>query len=95
MWRIANSDNNWFFGIGAYLMRCGDAVSQLVNVLIFFSKNPNESLSGRSYREKHHWFWGKMLILIDGLFYLVQKDHCQKAHEADVARASALLKSAV
>lgn len=95
MWRIANSDTNWLSRIGAYFMRCGDAVSQLVNVLIFFSKNPNESLSGRSYREKHHWFWGKMLLVIDTLFSPVQKEHCRKSHEADVKRASDLLKSAV
>lgn len=95
MWRVTGGNNDWYFGVGAYLHRCGDALSQLVNVALFFSKNPNESLSGRSYRQKHHWFWGKMLLVIDAVFYLVQKEHCRKSHDADVQRASELLKSAV
>lgn len=95
MWRVVGGDSDWFFRIGAYLNRCGDALSQLVNVVIFLSDNPNESISGRSYRQKHHWFWGKMLLVIDAMFYLVQKEHCRKSHDADVKRASELLKSAV
>lgn len=95
MWRVGDSGYDWFFGIGTYLHRCGDALSQLVNCVIFLSENPNESLSGRSYRQKKNWFWGKMHILIDCLFLCFHKDHCKKAHNADVARASLLLKSAV
>ena len=94
MWRVTDSSHDWYFGIGAYLHRCGDALSQLINVVIFFSENPNESLSGRSYRQKHHWFWGKMHTVINLLFYPFHQDHCQKAHEADIKRASILLKGA-
>ena len=94
MWRVTDGGNNWFFGIGSYLHRCGDALSQLINVAVFLSKNPNESLSGRSYREKHHWFWGKMETVINWLFLWFHKEHCKKAHESDVARASKLLKDA-
>lgn len=94
MWRIDGSSSDWFFRIGAYLIRCGDALSQLINVVVFLSDNPNESLSGRSYREKRHWFWGKMLVVIDAAFYLIQKEHCRKSHEADLKRAAILLKSA-
>ena len=92
MWRVTGSDSDWFFRIGVYLLRCGDALSQLINVVIFLSDNPNESLSGRSYRQKRNWFWGKMLILLDSAFWVFQKNHCQKAHEADQLRAAKLLK---
>lgn len=94
MWRIDGGDSDWFFRIGAYLLRVGDALSQLLNVVVFLSKNPNESLSGRSYRMRRKWFWGKMLILIDFLFLPFQKEHCRKSHENDVKRASILLKEA-
>lgn len=94
MWRVDGSSGDWFLGIGAYLRRCGDALSQLINVVIFLSENPNESLSGRSYRERRHWFWGKMLFLVDAIFFLLEKDHCRKSHQAEVRRASVLLKSA-
>ncbi len=94
MWRVDGSSGDWFLGIGAYLRRCGDALSQLINVVIFLSENPNESLSGRSYRERRHWFWGKMLFLVDAIFFLLEKDHCRKSHQAEVRRASAFLKSA-
>jgi len=86
---------SWFSGICNYGLRVGDAVSQLINTAIFFSNNPNESLSGRSYRQKRHWFWGKMYKLLNWAFSPFQQDHCKKSHDADVARASELLKSAV
>jgi hypothetical protein len=92
MWRIDGSDSDWFFRIGAYLLLVGDAVSQLLNVLVFFSTNPNESISGRSYRMRRNWFWGKMRVLIDFLLSPIQKDHCRKAHDNDLSRAAMLLK---
>ncbi len=46
-----------FLGLGVYLLRCGDALSQLINVVIFLSDNPNESLSGRSYRQLQKQKW--------------------------------------
>ena len=92
MWRVDGGHSDWFFGIGSYLLRVGDALSQLLNVLVFLSENPNESLSGRSYRMRRKWFWGKMLIVIDFLFLPFQKEHCRKSHENDVRRASILLK---
>lgn len=76
----------------SYGLRVGDGLSQLANVVIFFGDNPNESVSGRSFRQKHYWFWGKMLLLIDFLFLPFQKEHCRKSHENDVRRASILLK---
>ncbi len=95
MWRVGGSYRDWFLRIGTYFVRCGDALSQLINVIIFLSDNPNESLSGRSYRQKSNWFWGKMYALINWLFLWFHKDHCKKAYDADIARASLLLKSVV
>lgn len=92
MWRVNGSGSDWFFRIGAYLLLVGDALSQLLNVVVFLSENPNESLSGRSYRMRRKWFWGKMLIVIDLLFMPFQKEHCRKSHENDLKRASMLLK---
>lgn len=91
MWRITGGNSDWLFRLGVYLLRCGDALSQLINVVFFLSDNPNESLSGRSYRQKRNWFWGKMLIVLDLAFRVFQKNHCQKAYEADQLRAANLL----
>ena len=85
--------NNYLNALGGYLFRIGDAVSQLANVVIFFSDNANESISGRSYREKHKPFWDKMRILVDWLFSPIEADHCEKSHTNDVARAARLIRN--
>lgn len=95
MFVIEPSSRGIGFRLCRYGVRVGDAVSQLINVVVFLSDNPNESLSGRSYRQKRHWFWGKMHAFIDLLFYPFHIEHCKKAHEADIARATQLLKGAV
>jgi len=95
MWVIEPSERSFMYSLFRYGVRVGDALSQLINVIVFLSANPNESLSGRSYRQKRHWFWGKMLVVIDAMFWPIQSEHCRKSHEADVKRASDLLKSAV
>lgn len=78
--------------ISNYLLRIGDALSQLFNVILFNSKNPNESISGRSWRLRHDFLWGKMRLIIDWLASPFEEDHCQKSHEADIARARNLLR---
>ena len=75
-----------------YLKRVGDATSQLANVVIFLGENPNESISGRSWRLRQKWFWGKMRTLIDWLASPFETDHCEKSHMNDVARAATLIK---
>lgn len=82
----------WGVCLSNYVIRCGDAISQFLNVLIFFSKNPNESLSGRSYRERRKWFWCKMMGLLDWCFSPFQTEHCRKSHEADLSRAAETLR---
>ncbi len=75
-----------------YLIRIGDATSQWINVVFLFSVNPNESISGRCWRMRTHYFWGKIRIAIDWLASPFEKDHCQKSYINDVARAAALIK---
>jgi len=74
-------------GIGLYLARSGDAVSQLINVTIFLGDNPNESVSGRSFRQSGHWFWGAMMSFIDFAASPFGKNHCRAAWEKGLERA--------
>ena len=76
-----------------YLIRIGDATSQLANVAIFLGENPNESISGRCYRMRHKKQWSIAMTVIDFLFSPIQVGHCEKAYDNDVLRASELLKN--
>ena len=78
---------SWLSPVGRYLLRVGDALSQLINVTVFFGKNPNESVSGRSWRLRDKRFWGLMVKVIDFLASPFEDDHCKKSHEADIRRA--------
>lgn len=69
-----------------YFMRVGDAISQLLNVVLF-NGEANESLSGRSYRQQDHWFWGLMRRIIDLLFKYWTPHHCMDSYLADLERA--------
>ncbi len=78
-----------------YFHTLGDALSQLLNALLFHSGNANESLSGRCWRQRDHWFFGRLRVVVDALSRLVgETEHCEKSHAADVARASATLRNA-
>lgn len=67
------------------LIRSGDALSQLCNV-VFFDGHPNESMSGRSWRTRSMWY-----KVIDALLFF-DKDHCRVSYENDVKYAKELLK---
>jgi hypothetical protein len=80
-----------------YIVRAGDALSQLANVLILMSDNPNESVSGRAYRQggasnQPRGFWWCLFLTINFLFWW-QDNHCRSAYYADVARAQRLLRA--
>lgn len=77
----------------AYLIRCGDALSQLVNVVLLFGKNPNESISGRSYRLNHKHGWKQLEVVIDFLFSPWSDQHCKEAYLADLGRAYDLIET--
>lgn len=75
-----------------YLVRIGDALSQLFNVVFLFSQNPNESVSGRCYRMRYKKQWHIAMTVLDFLFSYIEPNHCQKAYDNDVLRAANLLK---
>ncbi|MFA5630349.1 MAG: hypothetical protein WC997_02455 [Porticoccaceae bacterium] len=77
-----------------YLITVGDALSQLLNVIIFFGSDANESISGRAHRQRYHWFWGKFRKVIDWVFsWLGEAGHCESAYRADLSRAARLMQS--
>ena len=68
-----------------YAIRVGDATSQLVNVAVLLSDNPNESISGRSHRLKANhkaWDW-----INAGIDWVLDEGHCERAYLKDVERA--------
>ena len=72
-----------------YVVRVGDATSQLVNVAVLFGDNANESVSGRSHRLKDkHKAWAWMNSSINFVF---DDDHCERAYNNDVTRAAKTL----
>lgn len=79
-------------GAGRYLIRVGDALSQFLNVLILFGKNPNESISGRAWRLRATPGWRQLRIVIDFLFSYWQEEHCREAFFNDLLRARQLLR---
>jgi hypothetical protein len=68
----------------SYLIRVGDALSQLLNVVLL-NGHPNESLSGRAWRTKSLWY-----SVIDLLFFFDPR-HCKTAYENDLAYARELV----
>lgn len=69
-----------------YLVRIGDGLSQVVNVLIL-NGHPNESMSGRAWRTNSAWY-----KVIDMMLWF-DKDHCRSAYLNDIAYARRLLES--
>lgn len=72
------------------LIKIGDAISQLLNVTLLprhRETTANESISGRA----HRMGWRRVERVIDCLFLLWERDHCKKAHEADLRRARELI----
>lgn len=76
-----------------YVVRVGDATSQLINVAIFLSDNPNESVSGRAYRLREDKVWWAGMKVLNAAFFW-QENHCRKSYDNDVERAKAVLASA-
>lgn len=69
----------------SYLIRAGDALSQLVNVLLL-NGDANESISGRAHREG----WKRAERTINRLLAWLEPDHCRAAYLADLERARLL-----
>ena len=64
------------------LIRIGDALSQLVNCILFETTNSNESLSGHAWRVKSRWY-----KVIDFVCFW-EDDHCESAFWNDVIAAN-------
>ena len=60
-----------------YLARIWSAFSQMLNV-IMLNGDPNESISGRCYRQK----WIKPMLIINACFFW-QSNHCRGAYNKD------------
>lgn len=76
-----------------YFVRIGDCLSQLVNVVFFWSLNPNESVSGRAERlHKISTVWGCVRFVINGVFFW-EPNHCFNAYIADKDRARRMLEN--
>lgn len=69
------------------LIRIGDALSQLMNV-IALNGHPNESISGRAWRTRSVWY-----KVIDFILWF-DKDHCKTAYLNDLRYAKKLLEGA-
>ncbi len=70
-------------------IRIGDCLSQAWNV-IRHNGDPDESTSGRSYREgflEGDPAWQRRMRRIDWFFNFFESEHCRKAYEADIERA--------
>lgn len=67
-----------------YLIKVGDATSQLLNVILL-AGHPNESLSGRAWRTQSVWY-----IVIDTVLWF-DKNHCQTAYNNDLRYARKLM----
>lgn len=77
-----------------YFIRVGDATSQWLNVVLFFSDNPNESISGRAYRQREVPVWRYVHKTLDLIFWVFKKEHCRLSYEADVVRANKTIEEA-
>ena len=69
-----------------YMFNVAAALSQLLNAVVFFG-DPNETLSGRCYREGRY----TAVSFIDTLFFF-QPNHCELSHWADHVFARKILK---
>ena len=77
---------------GGRLLRLSALASQLVNVIVF-DGSPDETVSGRAYRQgvlQMDPCWAKRRRWINWLFRW-QADHCLKSHQQDVRMARALM----
>lgn len=77
-----------------YVVRVGDAISQFLNVAFFLGDNPNESLSGRAWRQRRDHGWKELRIVIDWLFKPWMPNHCQASYYNDLVRARRLIAEA-
>lgn len=72
------------------LVKIGDALSQLANVMLLprvHETTANESISGRA----HRMGWKRTEKVIDLIMSPFERNHCRLSYEADLKRARQLL----
>ena len=69
-----------------YFINLGGALSQFFNALLFAGDN-NYSISADAYRLKRK----KLELVINLLFFFVEKDHCYNSYLLDVDKAYRLI----
>lgn len=68
-----------------YILNVSACVSQVGNTILFLG-SPDETISGRCYREyvlKNNPFYSHPYYLINSIFFW-QEDHCKSSHLRDV-----------
>jgi len=80
-----------------WIVRVGDAVSQLLNVILIQGE-PNESISGRAGRRvavegSTNWLWVATYHTVNFIFYPFQEDHCVSAYLSEITRAQRVLET--
>ena len=69
-----------------YIANVLSSFSQVANVVLL-NGNPNESISGRAYREN----WNKTMWIINTCFFW-QSNHCRGAYKKDLLWATEFVK---
>lgn len=78
---------------GGRLLKLAALGSQLINVLVF-DGSPDETVSGRAYRQgilQGDAKWAQRRKIINRLFFW-DDDHCLKSHSQDRRMAEALIR---
>lgn len=73
-----------------YLLNIGSTLSQAVNCVFLFG-NPDESISARSYYNRHNKYQRWAYVLINKLFFF-QEDHCRDAAYRDYTNSMNTIK---
>jgi len=82
----------------SYFVRVGDAISQLINTVLF-NGDPDESISGRSYRsfklrDSDNKLWAITYYAAEGVFWLRDRGiHCKLAYYEDIERWDVRIKA--
>ena len=80
--------------IKEYFHSVGDSFSQFVNAVFLFSLDANQSISGRSYENRHKKTWNTAMKVIDTVYAVFGvSDHCRGAYEKDLSRAAKYLQN--
>jgi hypothetical protein len=78
-----------------YLLNIGDCLSQLINNAVFMADNPNQSISGRCWQQRHDRYWRHLYSAVNFVASPWQENHCLEAYLADLDRARKMLEKKV